>query len=274
MLRMTNLPKSFLCEAIQTACYLINQSPSVPQEFDIPERVWTRKDVSYSHLKVFGCKEFAHVPKEQRLKLDSKATPCIFVGYGDAEFGYKLWDPEKKKMIRSQDVVFHENENLADLVKIEKTKDAIIGVPNLTPTSSSSNRATNREEMQDENLGDDPIAVDGDELAGVDGDDAQDIEDVEQGEQPIPPEMEEPQVKRSTRERCPSTRYPSSKYILLIDEGEPECFQEVESHKNKQSWMKAMQKEMNSLHKNKTYELVVTKEKLELCAGTAGMNSN
>ena len=38
--------------------------------------------------------------------------------------------------------------------------------------------------------------------------------------------------------------------------------------------MKAMQEEMNSLHKNKTYELVVTKEKLELCAGTASMNFN
>ena len=65
-------------------CYLINRSPSVPLEFDIPERVWTGKDVSYSHLKVFGYKAFAHVLKEQRLKLDSKATPCIFVGCGDA----------------------------------------------------------------------------------------------------------------------------------------------------------------------------------------------
>ena len=70
-------------------------------------------------------------------------------------------------------------------------------------------------------------------------------------------------MRRSTRERCPSTRYPSSEYILLTDEGEPKCFQEVVSHKDKQSWMKAMQEEMNSLHKNKTYELVVTKEKLK-----------
>ena len=113
------------------------------------------------------------------MKLDSKATPCTFVGYGDAEFGNKLWYLEKKKMIRIRDVVFHENENLGDLEKTEKTKDAIVGVPDLTPTSFSSNHATNREEVQDENLGDDPIAVDGDVPAGVDGDDAQDIEDVE-----------------------------------------------------------------------------------------------
>ena len=79
-----------LCATVQTVCYLINQSPSVPLEFDIPERVWTGKVVSYPHLKVFGCKAFAHMPKEQRLKLDNKAIPCIFVGYGDAKFGYKL----------------------------------------------------------------------------------------------------------------------------------------------------------------------------------------
>ena len=120
----------------------------------------------------------------------------------------------------------------------------------------SSNHATNKEEVQDENLGDETIAVDGDEPVGIDGDNAQDIENVEQGEQPVPPKMEDPQVRRSTRECRPSTRYPSSEYILLTDERKPKYFQEVESHKDKQSWMWAMQEEMNSLHKNKTYELV------------------
>ena len=57
------------------------------------------------------------MPKEQRLKLDDRITPCIFVRYGDAEFGCKLWDPKKKKMIRSQDVFFYENENIIDFEK-------------------------------------------------------------------------------------------------------------------------------------------------------------
>ena len=63
-LRMAILPKSFWGEAVVTACYLINRSPSIPLDFDIPERVWTRKDVSYSHLKVFRCKTFVYVLKE------------------------------------------------------------------------------------------------------------------------------------------------------------------------------------------------------------------
>jgi len=85
-------------------------------------------------------------------------------------------------MIKSRDVVFHENENLVNHEKNEKKKDAIVGVPDLPPTFSSSYHTTNREEVQDENLGDEPIAIDGDEPARVDGDDAQDIEDVEQKE--------------------------------------------------------------------------------------------
>uniref|UniRef100_A0A2N9HS85 Integrase catalytic domain-containing protein n=1 Tax=Fagus sylvatica TaxID=28930 RepID=A0A2N9HS85_FAGSY len=256
MLRMAKLAKSFLAEAVQTACYLINRSPSVPLDFDIPERVWTGEDASYAHLKVFGCKTFAHVPKEQRLKLDDKATPCIFVGYGDAEFGYKLWDPKKKKMIRSRDVVFHENENIKDFEKSEKSKSTVEGISDLTPTSSSSNIAIYIEEVQVENYGDEP--------AGVDGDEAIDIEGVEQGEQPIPSEMEEPQVRRSTRERHPSTRYSTSEYVLITDEGEPKSFQEVQSHKDKQSWMKAMHEEMNSLHKNNTYDLDLELEQMDV----------
>ena len=53
MFRMANMLKSFKGEAVVIACYLINRSLSVPLGFDIPERVWTGKDVSYSHLKVF-----------------------------------------------------------------------------------------------------------------------------------------------------------------------------------------------------------------------------
>ena len=68
--------------------------------------------------------------------------------------------------------------------------------------------------------------------------------------------MVEPQVRRSTRERRPSTRYPTSEYTMITKEGESESFQEVQSHKEKQSWLKAMHEEMNFLNKNKTYDLV------------------
>ena len=45
--------------------------------------------------------------------------------------------------------------------------------------------------------------------------------------------MVEPQVRRSTSERRPSTRYPTSEYTMITEEGEAESFQEVQSHKDK-----------------------------------------
>jgi hypothetical protein len=41
---------------------------------------------------------------------------CIFIGYKDGVKGYKLWNPETKKVVYSRDVVFRE---MKDVVKQE-----------------------------------------------------------------------------------------------------------------------------------------------------------
>ena len=81
---------------------------------------------------------------------------------------------------------------MADFEKTEKPKTTVKGVLDLTPTSSSSDNATNREEVQDENYGDEQIEFDADEPTGVDGDDVKDTDGVEQREQPLPLKMVEP----------------------------------------------------------------------------------
>ena len=96
---------------------MINRSPSGPLNFEVPEKVWTGKYVSYSHLRVYGCKSFVHVPKEQISKLDDKAIPHVFVGYS-----YELWDPAKKKLVRNRDVVFQDDQTLGDFDKVNQSK--------------------------------------------------------------------------------------------------------------------------------------------------------
>ena len=92
--------KEFWAEAVRTTCYLINRSPSIALDEDIPEEVWIGKKLNYSHFKIFGCEAFLHIPKENKTKLDDKSMKCIFLGYADEEFGYRLWDPVKHKIIR------------------------------------------------------------------------------------------------------------------------------------------------------------------------------
>ena len=49
------VPKSFWGASVFTAYYPINKSPSALLGFDVLEKVWTGKEISYNHLKVFGC---------------------------------------------------------------------------------------------------------------------------------------------------------------------------------------------------------------------------
>jgi hypothetical protein len=59
------LRKEFWVEAIATACYLANQSPSSALNDKTPHEVWTGKKPSLTYLKVFGCEAYVHVPKEK-----------------------------------------------------------------------------------------------------------------------------------------------------------------------------------------------------------------
>lgn len=69
---------------------------------------------------MFGCKACVHVPKDERSKLDVKTKQFIFIGYGQDEFGYRFYDPIDKKLIRSRDVVFFDDQTIEDIYKTEK----------------------------------------------------------------------------------------------------------------------------------------------------------
>ena len=64
MLAHAKLQKTFWAEALMTTTYVINRSPSVPLDKDIPQRVWSGKDLSYRHLRVFDCLAYMHVAKD------------------------------------------------------------------------------------------------------------------------------------------------------------------------------------------------------------------
>ena len=101
MLSHAKLPNQFWAEALMTAVYVLNLSPCVPLGGDIHQKVWSGKEVSYKHLKVFGCRAFVHVPRDERSKLDSKTKQCVFSGHPNEQFGYRRWDPVSKKILRS-----------------------------------------------------------------------------------------------------------------------------------------------------------------------------
>ncbi|RDY00420.1 hypothetical protein CR513_16399, partial [Mucuna pruriens] len=111
MLSEARLPKHFWGEALYTAVHVINLSPAISLNTEVVDKIWFDKDVKYDHLRVFSCKTFVHVPKDERSK------QCIFIGYGHDEYGYKMYDPIEKKLVKSRDVQFMEDQTIEDIDK-------------------------------------------------------------------------------------------------------------------------------------------------------------
>jgi hypothetical protein len=209
------LPKSFWGEAMKTAVDLINLSSSVPLNCDFSQRVWTGKDVSFEHLRVFGCMAFVHVPRDERSKLDSKVKQCIFLGYGHEEFGYRLWDPVFKKIIRSRDVFF-EDQTIEDMEQTKKPKSLCEERVDLGPVVPPCvTYDEHRRDVEEEHV--DTVGRNG--VPAVDN-----VESEEHLEQASSEPSAEIQLMRSTRERQLSRRYSVDEYVLFFDGGEPESY--------------------------------------------------
>lgn len=63
----------------------------------IPEEAWSKKKPDVSHLKVFGCIAYAHVPDHKLKKLDDNEEVGIFIGLSNLSKAYKLYNPKTKK---------------------------------------------------------------------------------------------------------------------------------------------------------------------------------
>ena len=81
MLQGKNISNGFRAEAINIVVYLKNMSPTKSLNLQTPFEAFHGYKLEAGHLRVFGCKAFAHVPKDERSKLNAKSIKCIFIGY-------------------------------------------------------------------------------------------------------------------------------------------------------------------------------------------------
>ncbi|KAE8705357.1 hypothetical protein F3Y22_tig00110429pilonHSYRG00830 [Hibiscus syriacus] len=221
------LPIFLWAEAINTATYLINHGPSVPLDGRILEEVWSKKEINLSHLRVFGCISYVHIDSVERSKLDAKSKKCAFVGYGDDEFGYWFWDYENRKIIRSRDVIFNENVLYKDRATIE--------------SSSSNTKAETKEFAEFE------------EFSG---------NDVQINPEAVQEERRTPELRRSSIFPKPTQRYsPSLHYLLLTENGEPECYDEAMQVEDSVQWESSTKDEMDSLMSNQILVLKIVSAK-------------
>ena len=70
--------------------------------------MFTGKNPEVSHLKIFGCPVYIHIPKEKRTKLDPSGKKGIFVGYCEVSKSFRIYIPGFHHMEISRDVTFDE----------------------------------------------------------------------------------------------------------------------------------------------------------------------
>ncbi|KAH9654969.1 hypothetical protein KPL70_022170 [Citrus sinensis] len=235
MLFSANLSKHFWAEAVTTAAYLINRSPSSALNFRTPQEVWSGKPPDLSNLRIFGSPAYAHINQG---KLEPRAIKGIFIGYPEGVKGYRIWciDGKPSRIIVSRDVVFDEGSMLQQKVETE-----------LTISEQPANHKPNLEvELTDDHKDTDEESKSYDSKSRSS-------------------EMNNYQLARDREMRV--IKLPKKygiadliSYALNVAEEvigeEPNSYKQAMNSRDKTKWLSAMEEEISSLKKNNTWILV------------------
>ena len=92
-----------------TANYVRNLTPLRGLKGKVPEEAYCGHKPSVDLLRVFGSRASVLNSDRHKKKLDARAWHGIFVGYAMGKRGYRIWDPQSRRVEISRDVVFDED---------------------------------------------------------------------------------------------------------------------------------------------------------------------
>ena len=84
------------------------------------EEMFSGEKPEVSHLKIFGCHVYIHIPKEKRTKLDSSGKKGLFVGYSEQSKAYRIYILGYRQIELNRDVTFDED---LDFRKFKKDRE-------------------------------------------------------------------------------------------------------------------------------------------------------
>jgi hypothetical protein len=107
LLKQRGMHAVFWGEAVVTAIYILNRSPTKTLNDRTSYEAWHGRKTAVSHLQVFGClafsKELGHIGN-----LDDRSIPGVFIGYAEGSKTYRILDPGTQRVHMTCDVVFDE----------------------------------------------------------------------------------------------------------------------------------------------------------------------
>lgn len=279
MLSETGLGSEFWAEATSTAVYLINRTPNSSVDFEIPEKRWTGGKVDFSHLRRFGCSAYVHRIQE---KTSPRAVKGVFVGYLFGVKGYRVWIDDEGKCTTSRNVVFHEQELYKDVQKTEKSEtvkategaeidrklkkkvsfcdDLVLGpTPKGNTEGASTSGGVSSDLIDDSDSHSSQVSVSSD--VGSDSDLGTGIV-VSLGDTALDDHVLSRDRSRRKNVKAPS-RFDDTNLVAYalsvaeeLDVEEPQTYAEAMRTKDRKFWNNAAKEEIESLKKNRTWDLV------------------
>lgn len=250
MMKQGNCTDRMWAEAVNTACYLKNCSPHKALPATTPEQVWSNRKVDVSHLRVFGCVAYNHVPDQLRRKWESKSKPLVMVGYDEESKGYRLMDPVSHSIVKGRNVKFFENTYWS--WKNTNTRDNLPILDMLPQCDSSSIPEKDVNQKSDEfssAVSDEEPVLSGRSCAEAPADapkqGCNDVAEASAGAYP----------QRSTRVRK-RTQFFAEYVACMAVVNDPISLKEAMMRDDCDKWKSAMESEYDSLCKNNTWTLV------------------
>jgi len=256
MLVHSGTNESLWGEAVRTAAYLRNRSETKALNCKTPYEVWTGKKPIVSHLRIFGSKAIA-LNKAHKMKFRAKGTEYVMIGYSMTAKAYRLYCPESKKVIESRDVVFLENDyggcasDVKDMFLIDESESVR---PQQTVDEG-------HEDVEEEDVQQESEAEVNEEDCITEGTDTEHYESAvsDEAEPSTPSEARgrgRPKMIKTGKPGRPRKKFNMLNLLKAEDVVIPATINDVNKSKMKQEWSASIQKEIDALEANKTWELV------------------
>lgn len=252
MLLNAGLPKLYWADAIHTAAYIINRSPTRSLAFKTPMEMWSGRKPNVDHMRIFGCEAMVHLPKEKRRKWDPKAHKMIFLGYCDHTKGYRFILPNSRKVIRSRDATFLESSVKRDFVQVE-----------LLETDTEKGKINSRKEDEIDETKEDSL-IDNDTNSESSYETVKENRSASDSEYLPDTSIDSPSVSNVTLRPRNKTKSKNSylpcteeyTHLCLFSSCVPVTYEEAVHSINKNEWIKSINEELEAHKKNETWTLV------------------
>ena len=114
----------YMCEEVaRTIVYVQNRISHSALGNKTLEEMFSGEKLEVSHLKIFGCLVYIHIPKEKRSKLDPSRNKGLLVGYSDQSKDYRIYIPRYRQIELIGDVTFYKDTSLRKSKKYKEDEE-------------------------------------------------------------------------------------------------------------------------------------------------------